>query len=176
VERAAAIWKTINCVKALTAPHQCEFQIPSSTAHVRNPLSVPRPANGRSSRVRLLATTSGIRGKDVRDLMVAAVEHRFGRVNRLPLTIEWLSDNGSCSIAGDTRSFARDIGLEPRTTPIESPQSNGMAEAFVRTIKRDYVPGFWVAEAGSPAWIPQVVAAWPRGGDHCRHHWTDRQR
>ena len=86
-----------------------------------------------------LAPTSGIRGEDVRDLMVAAVEHRFGRVNRLPITIEWLSDNGSCYIAGDTRSFARDIGLEPRTTPIESPQSNGMAEAFVRTIKRDYV-------------------------------------
>ena len=41
--------------------------------------------------------------------------------------------------AADTRSFACDIGLEPRTTPIESPQSNGMAEAFVRTIKRDYV-------------------------------------
>jgi transposase InsO family protein len=36
-------------------------------------------------------------------------------------------------------SFARDVGLEPRTTPLESPQSNGMAEAFVRTIKRDYV-------------------------------------
>ena len=86
-----------------------------------------------------LATTGGIRGEDVRDLMVTAVEHRFGRINRLPVTIEWLSDNGSCYIAGDTRSFARDIGLEPRTTPIESPQSNGMAEAFVRTIKRDYV-------------------------------------
>ena len=86
-----------------------------------------------------LATTGGIRGEDVRDLMVTAVEHRFGRVNHLPLTIEWLSDNGSCYIAGDTRSFARNIGLEPRTTPIESPQSNGMAEAFVRTIKRDYV-------------------------------------
>jgi len=72
-------------------------------------------------------------------LMLAAVEHRFGPVNRLPVTIEWLSDNGSCYLAGETRSFARDIGLEPRTTPIESPQSNGMAEAFVRTIKRDYV-------------------------------------
>ena len=36
-------------------------------------------------------------------------------------------------VAGETRSFARDIGFEPRTTPIESPQSNGMAEAFVRT-------------------------------------------
>ena len=87
----------------------------------------------------VLATTGGIRGEDVRDLMVAAIEHRFGRVNRLPVTIEWLTDNGSCYIAGDTRSFAREIGLEPRTTPIESPQSNGMAEAFVRTIKRDYV-------------------------------------
>ena len=71
--------------------------------------------------------------------MVAAVEHRFGRINRLPVTIEWLSDNGDCYVAGDTRSFARDIGLEPITTPVERPQSNGMAEAFVRTIKRDYV-------------------------------------
>jgi putative transposase len=87
----------------------------------------------------VLATTGGIRGEDVRDLMVAAIEHSFGRVNRLPVTIEWLTDNGSCYIASDTRSFAREIRLEPRTTPIESPQSNGMAEAFVRTIKRDYV-------------------------------------
>jgi len=31
--------------------------------------------------------------------------------------------------AGD-RSFARDIGVEPRTRPIASPQSTGMAEAF----------------------------------------------
>jgi putative transposase len=86
-----------------------------------------------------LATTSGVSGEDVRDLMLAAVEYRFGPVNRLPITIEWLSDNGSCYLAGETRSFARNIGLDPRTTPIESPHSNGMAEAFVRTIKRDYV-------------------------------------
>jgi putative transposase len=87
----------------------------------------------------VLAGTGGIRGEHVRDLMIAAIEHRFGSVNRLPVTIEWLTDNGSCYIAGDTRSFARALGLEPRTTPIESPQSNRMAEAFVRTIKRDYV-------------------------------------
>lgn len=86
-----------------------------------------------------VATTEGIKGEDVRDLMVTAVEHRFGAVNRLPETIEWLTDNGSGYIAAETRAFARDIGLEPRTTPVESPQSNGMAEAFVRTIKRDYV-------------------------------------
>ena len=85
-----------------------------------------------------VATTGGIGGEEVRDLMVTAVEHRFGRVNRVPETIEWLSDNGSGYIAHETKRFARDIGLEPRTTPVESPQSNGMAEAFVRTIKRDY--------------------------------------
>jgi putative transposase len=86
-----------------------------------------------------VATTGGITAEDVRDLMVATVEHRFGQVNRLPHHIEWLTDNGSCYTAKDTRRFARDIGLIPRTTPVESPQSNGMAEAFVRNLKRDYV-------------------------------------
>jgi putative transposase len=105
-----------------------------------------------------VATTEGIKGEDVRDLIVAAVEHRFGLVNRVPQTIEWLSDNGSCYIAGETKAFARDIGLEPRTTPIESPRSNGMAEAFVRTIKRDYVrvspcPDAVAVIAALPGWF-----------------------
>jgi putative transposase len=39
--------------------------------------------------------------------MLAAIEHRFGRIDRLPITIEWLSDNGGCYVAGDTCSFAR---------------------------------------------------------------------
>jgi hypothetical protein len=39
-----------------------------------------------------LATTSGVSGEDVRDLLLAAVEHRFGVVNRLPVTIKWLSE------------------------------------------------------------------------------------
>jgi putative transposase len=86
-----------------------------------------------------VATTAGIRGEDIRDLMVTAVEHRFGRINRLPETIEWLTDNGSCYLAAETRHFARQIGLEPLRTPISSPQSNGMAEAFVKTFKRDFV-------------------------------------
>lgn len=105
-----------------------------------------------------VATTGGITGEDVRDLMVAAVEHRFGRVDRLPGPIEWLSDNGSCYLARETRRFARGIGLVPRTTPLESPQSNGMAEAFVRTLKRDYVRVSPLPDAHTvlrqlPAWL-----------------------
>jgi len=85
-----------------------------------------------------VATTGGINSSDIRDLMVESVERRFGLVNKLPKPIEWLSDNGSPYTAGETRALAREIGLVPCTTPIQSPQSNGMAEAFVKTIKRDY--------------------------------------
>jgi putative transposase len=85
-----------------------------------------------------VATTGGINSGDIRDLMIESIERRFGLVGQVPVAIEWLSDNGSPYTAGETRALARDIGLVPRTTPIHSPQSNGMAEAFVKTIKRDY--------------------------------------
>lgn len=106
----------------------------------------------------VVATPDGIGGEDVRDLMLAAVEHRFGPVDKAPEPIEWLSDNGSGYIAGDTKAFARGIGLEPRTTPVRSPQSNGMAEAFVRTIKRDYARVSFLPDARAimdllPKWI-----------------------
>ncbi|WP_267414892.1 IS3 family transposase, partial [Sphingomonas sp. GC_Shp_4] len=105
-----------------------------------------------------VATTGGITAGDVQDLMVATVEHRYGQVNRVPQPIEWLTDNGSCYTARDTRSFARGIGLVPRTTPVSSPQSNGMAEAFVRTLKRDYVrvnpkPDAQTVIAQLPGWL-----------------------
>jgi putative transposase len=85
-----------------------------------------------------VATTGGINSGDIRDLMIESVERRFGLVDRLSVSIEWLSDNGSPYTARETRAFAGEIGLVPRTTPIESPQSNGMAEAFVKPLKRDY--------------------------------------
>ncbi|MBK5017241.1 transposase [Pantoea sp. S62] len=31
------------------------------------------------------------------------------------------------------------VGLEPRNTAVRSPESNGMAENFVKTMKRDYI-------------------------------------
>ena len=67
------------------------------------------------------------------------VEHRFGSINQLPSPIERLNNNGSCYTAGNTRRFARAIGLDPRTTPLQSPQSNRMAQAFVLTFKRENV-------------------------------------
>ncbi|PVA08747.1 IS3 family transposase [Pelagivirga sediminicola] len=81
---------------------------------------------------------AGIAGSDVRDMMLAAVEARFAG-HRAPHQIEMLSDNGSPYIAKDTCIFARQLGLKPCFTPVKSPQSNGISEAFVNTLKRDYV-------------------------------------
>jgi len=70
--------------------------------------------------------------------VLESVEKRFG--NQLPTTpVQWISDNGPVNIAEQTCFFARQIGVQPVTTPVRSPQSNGMAENFVKTIKRDYV-------------------------------------
>ncbi|HFN4630781.1 integrase core domain-containing protein [Escherichia coli] len=41
--------------------------------------------------------------------------------------------------ANETRQFARMLGLEPKNTAVRSPESNGIAESFVKTIKRDYI-------------------------------------
>jgi putative transposase len=85
-----------------------------------------------------VATTKGIDAGLVGDLMMQAVENRFGANAQPPKTIEWLTDNGSCYTAAETKRFAKQLGLKPVTTPITSPQSNGMAESFVKTFKRDY--------------------------------------
>jgi putative transposase len=94
---------------------------------------------------------AGISGSDEADMMLEAVETRFGGYSA-PQPVEMLSpsrglqanlcraaDNGSPYIAKETRVFAHQIGLKPCFTPIKSPQSNGISEAFVNTLKRDYV-------------------------------------
>lgn len=85
-----------------------------------------------------VASTVGIDGQAIRDLIVECVEYRFGEKQKLPNPIQWLTDNGPCYTSHETVRFAREIGFDVCTTPSYSPQSNGMAEAFVKTFKRDY--------------------------------------
>jgi putative transposase len=87
-----------------------------------------------------VATPAAVTGEMVRDLMAGAVVARFGTgAHRVPQPLQWLSDNGPPYTAEETRSFGTDLGLIVCTTPAYSPESNGMAEAFVKTFKRDYV-------------------------------------
>lgn len=111
---------------------------------------------------------AGISGSDVRDMMLKAVETRFGTY-RVPQPVEMLSDNGSPYTAKDTRVFARQLGLKPCFTPVKSPQSSGISEAFVRTLKRDYVqvtplPSAEVVLGLLPSWFEDYNSPHPHSG------------
>ena len=53
--------------------------------------------------------------------------------------------------------FARQLGLKPCFTPVKSPESNGIAEAFVKTLKRDYVH---VTPLPAAATVLGLIAGW----------------
>ena len=100
--------------------------------------------------------------------MLEAVEKRFSAI-RAPEPVEWLTDNGSPYTARETRVFAAQLNLTPCFTPVASPQSNGMAEAFVRTFKRDYlrvnaVPDAETALAQIAGWFEDYNENHPHSG------------
>jgi len=104
----------------------------------------------------------GLPGEPVREMLIEAVEKRFGTVEAIPEDhrLEFLTDNGGAYIAADTRALARSLGLTPVNTPVCSPQSNGMAESFVNTFKRDYVARMDLRDAAT------VMAQLPAAFEH----------
>jgi putative transposase len=81
-----------------------------------------------------VAATAGISGEMIRDLMVECVGRRFGTV-RAPHSVQWLADNGSVYAAAKTLDIVIALNLEPCFTPVESSESNDVAEAFVKTLQ-----------------------------------------
>ncbi|MFY9551758.1 MAG: IS3 family transposase [Thermoanaerobaculia bacterium] len=106
-----------------------------------------------------VAEARALNGSDVRLLLDRSIWSRFGEAAlRTPVQIQFLSDNGGPYVSIETVLYAETLGFKPITTPVYSPESNGMAEAFVNTIKRDYVEGADLSEAQTvlrqlPAWI-----------------------
>ncbi len=111
---------------------------------------------------------TGISGEMVRDMMLDCVERRFGSI-RAPHPVQWLADNGSPYTAGETVDFATALGLVACFTPVRSPESNGVCEAFVKTLKRDYVRVNPCPDALSvlrqlPAWFDDYNSVHPHSG------------
>lgn len=96
--------------------------------------------------------------------MLEAVERRFGTCRTLSV-VETLSDDGSPYVAKETQVFARQLGLKPCLTPVQSPQSNGISEAFVKTLKRDYVQVTPLPDAKT---VPGLIGSWFE--DHNDNH------
>lgn len=103
-----------------------------------------------------VCSAKGISSDMVCSLMLGAVEKRF-QGGKLPHSIQWLSDNGPGYVAKKSVSFAKELGLQVCTTPFRSPQSNGMAEAFVKTFKRDYVS---MSDLPSAAEVMNSLSKW----------------
>lgn len=93
---------------------------------------------------------------DVQELLEAAVIARLG-TSRSGERVQFLSDNGSIYTALDTVCTVERLGLSPVTTPAYSPQSNGMSDAFVNTLRRDYIAG------AGPAPLPRCLIKCPPG-------------
>ncbi len=74
--------------------------------------------------------------------------------------------HGSIYTALDRICTAERLNLEPITTPVASPESNGMSEAFVNTMRRDYISGANCSSADAvlaavPEWIADDNAIAP---------------
>ncbi|SRV09589.1 insertion element IS2 transposase InsD [Shigella sonnei] len=79
-------------------------------------------------------TTGGFNSETVQDVMLGAVERRFG--NDLPSSpVEWLTDNGSCYRANETRQFARVLILDEIGY---LPMNREEASLFFRLLNRRY--------------------------------------
>lgn len=71
-----------------------------------------------------------------RDMLSATVVSRLRRTfSQLGVPEQLVSDNGPSFVSEETRSWLERIGCNLVTTPAYHPQSNGLAERFVRTIK-----------------------------------------
>jgi putative transposase len=103
-----------------------------------------------------LAVPRDFTAREIQHLMIDAVAQRFG-AGRPDAPVQFLSDNGSIYTALDTLCTAERLHLEPITTPEASPESNGMSEAFVNTLKRDYVSG---ADRCNAATLLDQASAW----------------
>jgi len=80
-----------------------------------------------------------ITAEDLAEMLREAVFGRFGEARGRAQGIEFLSDNGPEYTSNRFRPIVRAMGLIPCHTPRRSPQSNGLAEAFFGSFKRDYV-------------------------------------
>ena len=80
-----------------------------------------------------------ITAEDPAEMLREAVFGRFAQARSRAQGIEFLSDNGPEYTSDRFRPVVRAMGLIPCHTPRRSPQSNGLAEAFFGSFKRDYV-------------------------------------
>jgi putative transposase len=77
--------------------------------------------------------------EDLQEMVREAVFRRFGTEMWKAQNLEFLSDNGPEYACQKLRAVLQGYGMAVCRTPRRSPESNGLAEAFFGSFKRDYV-------------------------------------
>lgn len=77
--------------------------------------------------------------EELQEMVREAVFRRFGAERTKAKGLEFLSDNGPEYICKKLRAVLQGFGIIVCHTPRRSPESNGLAEAFFGTFKRDYI-------------------------------------
>jgi putative transposase len=95
--------------------------------------------------------------EDLQEMVREAVFQRFGAEKEKAQNIEFLSDSGPEYACRKLRALLQDFGMVICRTPRRSPESNGLAEAFFGSFKRDYV---YQGELESPETVAQQLPEW----------------
>lgn len=104
--------------------------------------------------------------------VLLAVNRRFGNVQCVPKELQLLTDNGSAYTSKATRRLLKTLGIEDCKTAVCSPQSNGMAESMVKTLKRDYLPFIDRTNAASALCaLPEMVEKYNAEHPHSALHY-----
>ncbi len=130
--------------------HDGRVQVPESNRRWASDITSIQAWDGQKGRLAVLIDCADrmvlawhfatrITAEDLAELLREAVFRRFGEARAGAQGIEFLSDNGPEYTSHRFRPVVQAMGLIPCHTPIRSPESNGLAEAFFGSFKRDYV-------------------------------------
>lgn len=104
--------------------------------------------------------------EELQEMVREAVFRRFGAETWKAQNLEFLSDNGPEYACRKLRTVLQGFGMAICRTPRRSPESNGLAEAFFGSFKRDYVnqqelPSLEEIARQIPEWIKDYNEAAP---------------
>jgi putative transposase len=95
--------------------------------------------------------------EEPQEMVREAVFQRFGNETWKAQNLEFLSDNGPEYACRKLRHVLQGFGMIVCRTPRRSPESNGLAEAFFGSFKRDYV---YQGELESREAVARQIPVW----------------
>jgi len=157
--------------------HEGVVAVPEPNTRWASDITCIRAWNGEKGRLAVLIDCADrgiiayrwarrILARDIQEMVKEGMANRLG--TPVAGKLEFLSDNGPEFIEGVLKLFLEDAGFVVCTTPVRSPESNGIVESFFRGFKRDYVyqsecPSFEAIGEWIPRWIEDYNTKAPHG-------------